>query len=740
MNDPRTTDLARLAAELEHHDQLYYAKAAPELSDAEYDDVKDRYERLADELDVPLDQRHQQKPGSDHSDGFQTVRHDLPMLSLEKANTEAGAFVVEGEDVPVAQLPIERERLKRTSWGKLEAWERARRKDLDLADAALLPLVLEPKIDGMSVSLIYDGGRLVRAATRGDGVEGDVITAQVEASGAVPVTVAERGRFEVRGELYLPRAAFEAVNRGLIAAGDKALVNPRNGCAGMMKRKDAEEVRGKGVRSFLYFVPPGLHRMSLPASQFERLAWLTSLGFQVHPGSVRVAGMAAAYAACLHYTTVRPTLDHDIDGMVLKLDDTASYARLGETEHHPRWGIAYKFPPERRATILKAVTVQVGKTGRLTPVAELEPVFVAGSTVARASLHNFAEVAAKDIRVGDTVIIQKAGEIIPQVVGVDLAKRPPGTMALPWPSVCPTCATVVVVERRPDPSGKENVSHYCPNLACPDQVRERLRHFGSRDAMDIRGLGTAVVNVVVDHLGVTRPDHLYALSAERLAPLQMEDDVKGTQRTFGRKNADNLMASLAASKAQGLARVLAGLSLHGLGNKLSEDFAGRFGDWTTLLTFAHDYLAGERVAVLTVRKKLRPGEKAESESLGVTPMPGVDETTAETVFRQLVAPAVVAALAGLAEAGVSLIAKQIVKAAVAGVAGKTFVLTGTLPTLGRSEAEALIKAAGGKAGSSVSKKTDYLVAGEEAGSKLDKAKELGVTVIDEAELKRMLGG
>ncbi len=738
--DPRLTELARLRSDLERHDRLYYAKAAPEISDSDYDDLKDRYERLADELNLPAEERHQKTPGSDHSEGFQTVRHDLPMLSLEKANTEADAFVVAGEDVAIDRLPADRETRKRTSWGKLEAWERARRKDLELADGATLPLVLEPKIDGMSVSLIYEGGKLMRAVTRGDGVEGDVITAQVEASGAVPIKVKEQARFEVRGELYLTRAAFDALNRDLLAAGDKALVNPRNGCAGLMKRKDAEALRGKGVKSFLYFVPPGLHRMPLPASQFERLAWLTAQGFQVHTGSVRVDGMAAAYARCLTYVQVRPTLDHDIDGMVMKLDDTAAWERLGETEHHPRWGIAYKFPPERRATLLTGITVQVGKTGRLTPVAELEPVFVAGTTVSRASLHNFAELAAKDIRIGDTVIVQKAGEIIPQVVAVDLAKRPKGAVAMPWPTHCPTCATAVVEERRQDPSGKENVSHFCPNPACADQVRERLRHFGSRDAMDIRGLGSAVVNVVVDKLAVTRPDQLFALTAAQLAPLELEADVNDTKRTFGKKNADNLIAALTTAKPQGLAKVLAGLSVNGLGSKLSEDFAGRFGDWPTLLAFARAYVAGERAAVLAVRKKLKTEDKAEIAALGITPLAGVDETTADTVFRQLTAAPMVAVLDGLAAAGVALSAKQVVTNAVAAVQGKTFVLTGTMPTLGRSEAEGLIKAAGGKTSGSVSKKTDYVVAGAEAGSKLDKAKELGVAVIDETELKRLLGG
>ncbi len=757
---PRPTELARLAAELERHDQLYYGSAAPVLSDAEYDELKDRYERLADALGVPVEQRHQERPGSDHSEGFQTVRHDQPMLSLEKANTEAGAFVVEGEDVPIDRLPADRDLRKRTSYGKLEAWERARRKDLGLADGEALPLMLEPKIDGMSVSLIYEGGRLVRAATRGDGIEGDIVTAQVEASGAVPVTVAERARFEVRGELYLPRAAFDALNRALIEAGDKPLVNPRNGCAGMMKRKDAEVLRGKGVRSFLYFILPGAHRMALPASQAARLAWMSALGFRVHPGSALVHGMAEAYAACLRYTRIRATLDHDIDGMVVKLDDTAAWAGLGETEHHPRWGIAYKFPPERRTTVLKAVTVQVGKTGKLTPVAVLEPVLVAQTTVSRASLHNFAEVAAKDIRVSDTVVIQKAGEVIPQVVAVELDKRPADAVPVPWPSRCPTCATEVVEERRRDPSGKENVSHYCPNPACPDQVRERLRHFGSRSAMDIGGLGESVVDKLVSHLGIKKPDQLFSLKADQLAPLELEDDLNGTRRTFGPKNAQNLIEALTAAKNKGLAAVLSGLSIRELGEKMAADLAALFRDWSGLRDFAVSYLAddasaryrcsafdGKKELVrLAIQMGLSVPEKSTVKSLhelfstrGVFPIEGVNQTTADIIFPQLCAPAMLAVLDGLAEAGVSLNAKETASNLVAGVAGKTFVLTGVLPSLGRSEAEGLIKAAGGKTSGSVSKKTDFLVAGAEAGSKLDKARELGVAVIDEALFKRMLG-
>lgn len=749
-------ELDRLARELQRHDDLYYKTHEIEISDAEYDALRDRYEALADQLGVPPGERQQHRPGDDHVPGFVTITHRVAMLSLEKAATEPD-LLVDGRDLAVAEVPTAEKERRRTALGKLEQWERRTREAL--GEDAVPALVVEPKIDGISVSLVYEDGRLVQAATRGDGVRGDVITAQVRAAGAAPLTVPTRGRFEVRGELYLPRAAFDRLNAALVAEGGRPLVNPRNGCAGLMKRKEAATLAGLGVASYLYSLA-WFEGIELPESHGRRLDWLRAQGFRVHDGVRRVQGVAEAYAHCLAYAQVRPTLDHDIDGMVLKLDDAGRWDDLGVTEHHPRWGIAYKFPPARVATVLRAITVQVGKTGRLTPVAELEPVFVAGTTVSRATLHNFGELAKKDVRIGDTVLIEKAGEIIPQVVGVDLVRRPADARAPAWPTRCPTCATAVVEERRLDVSGKENISHVCPNPACPDQVRERLRHFASRGAMDIQGLGAAVVDKLVETGLATRPDALYRLTAEQLAPLAMETAANGVERTFGAKNAANLLAGLEASKRRGLAKVLAGLAVHDLGEKLSEDLAARFGSWDALLAFARDYLADEPRAALAVRKLLkRPELVAYAGRLGVPvpekatipalrallraqvePIAGFDETTAETVFRELTAPAVTAIVDGLRAAGVDLVAPKSAVAAVAGVAGKAFVLTGTLPTLKREEAEALIKAAGGRIAGSVSTKTDYVVAGEEAGSKLAKAQELGVAVIDEAGLRRMLGG
>jgi DNA ligase (NAD+) len=734
-------ELRALAGEIARHNELYYRAAAPELSDPEYDELVDQYERLAEALGVPLGERVTRAVGDDHSEGFVAVRHREPMLSLEKANTEAGFFTVEGQDVLADAIPAEREFRRRTAWGKLEAWERARRKDLGAAEGAALAMTLEPKIDGMSVSLSYAGGELVRALTRGDGISGDDITRQVRESGAVPTTVKASGAFEVRGELYLPHAAFAALNQALVEAGERPLVNPRNGCAGLMKRKDAESLRGKGVRSFMYSIPPDLHQLEdLPASQWLRLQWLRQQGFAVHAGALAVRGMAGAYAACLAFTDQRAGLDHDIDGMVIKLDDTALYRDLGVTEHHPRWGIAYKFPPERKATELLRVVVQVGKTGRLTPVAELTPVFIAGSTVARASLHNFAEIRAKDIRVGDTVLIQKAGEIIPQVIAVDLARRSPTAKPVPWPERCPTCGAAVEVVRRQDPSGKENIGHFCPNVECPDQVRERLRHFGSRDAMDIRGLGEAVIDKLVGSLGLRRPDQLYRLGADKLEGLELDEASNGVQRSFGAKSAANLVEAIGHSRGRGLARVLTGLAVRDLGTKLGEDLARRFHSWDALHAFAKAYLAGERSAVLAVSKSKVKAIQAEREQLGVESLGGIDETTAQSVFSQLAAAPMVDLLRKLAAAGVSLVAEQPHGREVAGVAGKTFVLTGTLPTLSRDQAEALIKAAGGSCTGSVSKRTDFVVAGEAAGSKLAKASELGVRILDEAGLRALLSG
>ncbi len=662
------TDLAKLAAELARHDELYYRKAASEISDAAYDTLRDRHDALASQLDQPVWQR---SPGDDRTEGFVKVRHRVAMLSLEKA--------VDGDDGSAAD--------------KLAAWEVRTRKALEIADSRVLALQVEPKIDGISVGITYRDGRLELAVTRGDGVEGDDITAQLRASGAVPPTVSSPGAFEVRGELYLPQAAFERLRDSTVADGGRQLANPRNACAGLMKRKDAASLRGLGISAFVYHLA-WAEGVEPPATQSGIVAWLKSLGLPITAhGSIEVSAAAAA-ARCAAFADRRASLDYGIDGMVVKVDDRRLQAQLGATEHHPKWGIAWKFPPERKPTVLRDVIVQVGKSGKLTPVAVLEPVQLAGTTVSRASLHNFPEIARKDVRIGDTVLVEKAGEIIPQVVSVVLGLRPAGAAPVQAPTACPACASVPVVD---------DVFISCPNPTCPAQVRERLRHFASRGAMDIEGLGEAVVDQVVTHCGVASPADLFRLTVERLADLER----------MGGKSAANLVAGLAAAKGRGLARVLAGLALSHVGEKLSEDLSARFGNATRLLVITD------------------PAELMQID--------GVAERTASIVLAQLASPSVRQLFADLAAVGVILEHRGALVQQIAGVAGKTFVLTGTLPTLTRPEAEQLIKAAGGKTSGSVSKKSDFVVAGDEAGSKLTKAQALGLTVLDEAGLRALLG-
>lgn len=686
-SDPRATapdslaNLQDMAEQLRQHDQRYYAQAQPTIDDAEYDALRRSYDELADALEVPNEQRYTSGVGDDHVEGFATVAHVVPMLSLEKAYDE--------ED--------------------LQRFADALRRELgpDLP----LEFVVEPKIDGMSVALWYEHGQLQRAVTRGNGQQGDDITAQVRASACAPLEIpAKQGFIEVRGELYLPRAAFAALNERLLAAGDKALINPRNACAGLMKRKDASQLQGLGIASFLYHIARSTD-LDLPQRQSQRLDWLRQQGFAIHPGTVKRNGVAAVYEHCRSFMDQRAELDHDIDGMVIKLDDTAWYDELGHTAHHPRWGVAWKFPSEQVSTRLLEVITQVGKSGKLTPVAVLDPVFVAGSTVSRASLHNWSEVRRKDLHVGDTVVVEKAGEIIPQVVRAQPEARPADAQPVPQPSHCPSCGTEAVVEE---------LIIVCPNPACPAQLRERLRHFASKGAMDIEGMGPAVVDQVVEHCGVSDPADLYALRHEQLAALER----------MGDKSAQRLCAALEASKRRGLGRVLAGLAIPHCGSVMAQSLAEHFRSAEELLATAQRYHQGDAVTLeaLTPRK-------------GNGPIAGLGRTTALAIFAALATSQVRTVIQRLEASGVVChLATVDPGAQVEGVAGKRFVLTGTLPNMDRAQAGARITQAGGKVVSSVSKQTDFVVAGANAGSKLSKAEQLGVAILDEAALINLLEG
>jgi DNA ligase (NAD+) len=687
-------ELELLEEQIRYHERAYREGAA-EVSDAVFDELMDRYQTLADSLQLPAGERLDAAPGADHTEGFQTVEHRVPMLSLEKLSPARRDS--KGEAMALAD--------------QLRAWYERRRKELELPGETALALMVEPKIDGISVSLTYSGGKLQRAVTRGDGRKGDDITRQVREARAVPAELrGVSGELEIRGELYWPRPAFEQYNETLKARGDKPIINPRNGCAGLMKRKDPSGLAEVGVRSFMYQVA-WAEGVALPGKQSEIIAWLEQAGATVYLSEIcSTPSVEEALAYCERYQGKRSSLDFDIDGMVIKVEELAHYRRLGATGHHPHWGIAYKFPPEQKPTRLLGIVVQVGKSGKLTPVAELEPVFVAGTVVSRASLHNFVELERKDVRVGDTVRVEKAGEIIPQVVSVDLGARPEDTVPFARPSACPACGSEVLTEE---------IFVYCPNPACPAQVRERLEHFASRHAMDIDGMGTALIEQVTRELGVRSADQLFTLTAEQLAGLER----------MGKKSAENVARALERAKSRGLGRVLAGLAIRHVGETMAEDLASYFGTADALLDFARRYVQGDPDAVQTL-----------SPDKGQGAIEGLAKKSASSIFAELDSDAVRAVFQGLAGAGVVLEATKARREAVAGVDGKTFVLTGTLPTLKRSDAAEAIKRAGGKVTGTVSKQTDYVVAGEEAGSKLEKAQALGVSVLDEAGLLRLLDG
>ncbi|MET0390345.1 MAG: NAD-dependent DNA ligase LigA [Polyangiales bacterium] len=694
-DDPRSKELTDLEAQIRYHEELYRA-GKPEISDAVFDDMVDRYAELADALGVAVAERPDQKPGDDHTEGFAQVEHQVPMLSLEKLtpNRRDG----KGVSVPMAL--------------QLTQWIERRRKDLELTDDAPLRLVIEPKIDGISVSLLYKDGKLRRAVTRGDGRKGDDITKQIRQARAVPLELKGlAGEVEVRGELYWPRPDFDAWNLKLKAAGAETIANPRNGCAGMIKRKELQGLEEVGIRSFLYAVP-WAEGLQLPATQSGILGWLAEHGADVYLDLIALASTGEeVIAACEAFGTRRTGFPFDTDGMVIKVDELKFYRVLGATGHHPHWGIAYKFPPERKQTQVVNVELGVGKSGKITPVAVLTPVFVAGTTVSHASLHNYVEVARKDVRIGDTVLVEKAGDIIPQIVDVVREARPADAQPIERPTHCPACQAEVVVEE---------IFVHCPNPACPAQRLERLVHFAGRRQMAIDGLGESLIEQLIEKCQVSRPDQLFMLTVEQLAELER----------MGKKSAQNVVRSLEQAKTRGLAKLLAALAIRHVGETTSQALADYFGSADALLAFAARYVSGDEAAVATVAP-----EKGGSGAID-----GLARKTADVVFKELDSEPMRAVFEGLASAGVKLDSVRAARAEVAAISGKSFVLTGTLPTLSRDEAGERIKQAGGKVSGSVSKKTDYVVAGEEAGSKLDKAKELGVTVIDEAELLRLLAG
>jgi DNA ligase (NAD+) len=675
--------IAELRALIRHHDEMYFQKAAPEIGDREYDrlmqelkELEETYPLLAAMAGESLPAKKKvavpsptQEVGESATEGFEHFTHRERMFSLDKTYSR----------------------------GDLTAFDERVKKALGLASVRYS---VEPKYDGCAICLTYEGGKLVRAVTRGDGITGDIVTANVRTIRSLPQEVPglpQNSSIDFTGEVYIERAEFERINRAQEEAGRETYMNPRNLAAGTLKLLDSAEAGKREMKIVLY----GLGHVEgvTFATQGELHARIREWGlpglFQGWPQFAE--GMDEAWAKIAELDGARKNFPFDTDGAVLKLDDIPSREKLGTTSKHPRWAVAYKYETEKALTRLNSITLQIGRTGALTPVAELEPVLLSGSTVARATLHNEDEIARKDIRIGDTVIVEKAGEIIPAVVSVVLEKRPEGSA--PFDFAAEVARLGLDAERR-----GEDARWYVKNEAHPERIAREIEHYASRGAMDIEGLGEAVVQQLVEKSLVRTPADLYFLKKEGLVALDK----------FGEKSAENLLGAIEESKYRDLWRLVNALGIPQIGAQTAKDLARRF-------------------------RSLEVLAKADAASL--TSIDGVGDTVAQSIlayFARADKAALVQKLLG--ECGLVPVPPPEEKPEEAlPLSGKTVVLTGTLPTLSREEAKALIEKAGGRTSGSVSKKTDFVLAGEEAGSKLDKARDLGVPVVDEAWLRNVAG-
>jgi len=671
--------IAELRAQVARHDELYYRRAGPEISDFDYDRLK---RELADlEANFPDAARAAgaesptTRVGDDRLEGFATYRHRQPMQSLDNTYSEA-------------ELREFHARL------------------IKLLDREELAYVVEPKIDGLAVSLTFEKGRFVRAVTRGNGVEGDDVTANALTIHSLPHELKKtKGApipavIEIRGEIFMTLAEFQRINREREEAGEPVYANPRNLAAGTLKQLDPNEVAQRKLEIVLYGLGYCEPADAAGETQSGYHAQVRAWGLPTVEKIWTARGVDEMWAAVQKLDRLRPSFPYGTDGAVVKLDSLALQREAGSTSKAPRWAMAYKFAAERAETRLQAITIQVGRTGVLTPVAELEPVQLAGSTVARATLHNRDEIARKDIRVGDYVYVEKAGEVIPAVVEVNLARRAPECVPFVFPKKCPACGTRVV-------QLEGEVALRCPNYDCPVQVRRRVQHFASKACVDIEGLGEAMVDALVEKGWVKSVADIYRLRREDLLTLGKNVE----------KSTDNLLAAIEASKHAELWRFIHGLGITHVGASAAKDLAVSFGRLDALEQAKFEDFIGEKKSSL---------------------IEGIGGTMAEAIIEYFNEPRNRALVSELLALGVSPPAPAPRAAVGTALAGKTFVLTGTLPSLTREAATSRIETAGGKVSGSVSKKTSYVLAGAEAGSKLDKARALGVPVIDEEEFLKML--
>ena len=681
----RAAELNRL---LNTYAYQYYALDDPQVTDAEFDRLLRELQAI-EEVHPELVTRdsYTQRVGGYVSEQFEPVRHAQRMYSIDDA------------------MNLE----------ELDEWLVRTDEALGSTPEHPVAYTCELKIDGLGVALTYRDAQFVRAATRGDGTTGENVTANVLTIGDIPHALAQAGlarvadgglgqSVEVRGEVYMPKHSFVRLNEDADAAGREPFANPRNAAAGSLRQKDPKVTAVRDLETFIYAVAD--EAPLAVTTQWQFLQWLRDCGFNVNPNAARCTSAREVHEFCANALAHREDLDYDIDGVVVKVDSFDGQAALGFTARAPRWAIAFKFPPEEKRTVLREIRVQVGRTGVLTPVAEFDPVLVAGSTIARATLHNIDEVRRKNVRVGDTIVVHKAGDVIPEVVGPVLELRPEGSVDWEMPSACPSCGSPVIRE-------EGEVAYRCVSIDCPAQATERLIHWGSRNAMDIDGLGDEIVSRMVEQGLLTDVADFYdKLTEEALSEVSCgRQTVDGDDIVVGKTIAAKVMAQVNESRGRGLARVLFGLGIRHVGANVARALATHFRSMQALMTAAPEDIAA---------------------------IDGVGPKIAASVHEFFSVKKNVAVVERLREAGVVLEEEVEEPDAPQTLAGLTFVLTGTLQNYKRTEAAKLLEAMGAKCTGSVSKKTSYVIAGEAAGSKLAKAEQLGVPVLDESALEQIL--
>jgi DNA ligase (NAD+) len=667
--DPATR-IDQLRQLIRHHEERYYIDSAPEISDAEFDALVRELQNLEGaHPDLVTVDSPTQRVGGRTAEGFASVRHAEPMLSLDNAYNE----------------------------DELKAFDERLRRGLETFEGPV-PYVAELKIDGLSVALQYRDGRLVRAATRGDGTTGEDVTANAKTIQDIPHSLhgGPKGTVEIRGEIYLPRKEFERTNKEREEAGEPRFANPRNAASGAIRQIDPEQVRKRGLRAFLYQL---VSKEGTPETHRTLLEALKQWGLPVEPHWKALKGIDKVAEYCREWAEKRSSgaraLAFDTDGVVIKLDDIALRSRLGTTSKFPRWAIAYKFPPEQAETTLIRVSVNVGRTGAVTPFAELEPVFIAGTTVSMATLHNANEIARKDIRDGDRVIVEKAGDIIPQVVRVVNPDRKDRAERWQMPTHCPRCQNPLV-------RGEDEAVWRCENTSCPAKLQRGLEHFAARHAMNIEGLGESRIALLIADGLVRSYADVYRLTADRLENVER----------MGKKSAASLIEQIERSKTRELWRLIYGLGIRHVGERGAQALAGAFGTMDALMAASKEQLQA---------------------------VPDIGPVVAAAVREYLDQPQNQALIEELAAAGLKMDAPMTSASAPGPLSGKTFVLTGTLPTMSREAATEAIQSLGGKVTGSVSKKTDYVVAGADPGSKLAKAESLGIPILDESAFRKRVG-